>query len=159
MGINYLVAPFDSQMAEWAAKCNVPIREKISNGRRATILELKQAAVGIPGHKCQISDDQNEFQIRLESEQTKTFPCEGIFKNTIAPGVAIAPATYTVINGATRPNGEVEWMSFHGDMELIVAVVRELTTHCGPQVYFADCDGIPWIIASPDAAPIGPQSP
>jgi hypothetical protein len=48
-------------------------------------------------------------------------------------------------------------MSLRGSGELLVAIVRQLTRSCGPQTFFADNDGIPWLIQSADAIPIGPE--
>lgn len=156
MGVSYLVAPLDSQMLEWAEKCSVPVKGLVANGKPATVIALKEAAAAIPDHTCQVWCDRDNFQINIESTQPVTYPCDGVFKNTIAPGMALAPATH--INGATRPTGEIDWLSFRGDLDLLVAIVRKLTMTCGPQVYFAAEDGIPWLIISSESLPIGPIS-
>lgn len=145
-------------MLEWAEKCSVPVSGIVTNGRRATIQELKDVTAAIPGHTCRVWYDQNKIQINIESMRTVTFPCEGDFKNSIAPGLGVGPATFMQINGAARPTGEIESMRFHGDYELLVTIVQKLTKPRGPQVYFADCDGIPWLVVSSDAEPIGPET-
>jgi len=144
-------------MLDWAEKCGVPVQGVIANGRRSTIDELTEAVATIPGHSFRRGRHGDSFDIVVESEQTITFPCEGVFRNTIAPGLAVAPASSTAIDGSAGPTGVIEWMSFHGHVELMVAIVRKLTTRRGPQVFFADCDGIPWLVLSGDAVPIGPE--
>jgi hypothetical protein len=48
-------------------------------------------------------------------------------------------------------------MSLRGSGEPLVAIVRQLARTCGPQTFFADNDGIPLLIPSADATPIGPE--
>lgn len=157
MGVNQLVMPLDPPMLDWADKCGVPVQGVIANGRLPALDELIEAVSTIPGHSFKMGRRGDSFDIKVESEQTITFPCEGVFRNTIAPGLAVGPATYTDIHGSARSTGVIEWMSFHGHMELLVAIVRRLTSSCGPQVFLADCDGIPWLVLSADAVPIAPE--
>lgn len=157
MSITYLVSPLDPQMLEWALKCSVPAHGMTGNGRAATLDELKEVAASIRAHSFSVRQEADKFSIEISSEKTVTFPIVGSFANTVAPGVAVAPAWSTLINGAHESSGAIRWMSFHGDMVLLVMVVRTLTRTCGPQVMYADCDGVPWIISSADAVPIGPE--
>lgn len=156
MSVDYLVAPLDSQMLEWALQCSIPAHGMVASGRAATLDELKEVAGSIHAHSFSIWQNGDEFQIEISSAKTMTFPCDGVYANTVAPGLAIAPASSTLICGAIHSTGIIKWMSFHGNVSLLVVVVRKLTRTCGPQVLFADCDGIPWIICSADAVPNGP---
>lgn len=157
MSITYLINALDRQMLEWAMRCSVPAHHVSGNGRAATLAELKDVAASIHAHSFTVWEKGDDFQIEISSDKTIAFPSVGRFANTVAPGVAVAPASSGLITGAQQSTGAIKWMSFHGDIMLLVTVVRMLTRTCGPQVLYADCDGIPWIISSSDSIPMGPE--
>jgi hypothetical protein len=149
MSVHYFLAPLDSQMLAWAERCSIPVAGMVADGRPATLGELAAIVKGLPECRCRLHFEETRFEIDVESIETKAFPCEGEFANTVAPGVAVAPAASTQITGVANADGVIEWMSFRGDFDLLLAVARELTATCGPQVYFADWEGVPRLVTAP----------
>jgi len=158
MSVDYVVVPFDARAREWARECGVPVEGIEAGGRTASLDELRDAAQGLPGHTFRMSRHEARFEIAVESERFETFPCDGVYRNTIAPGLAIGPAASMLMTGGIQSDGRIESMGFHGDYELLVAIVQRLTQCCGPQVIVADNEGLPWVVASPEAPPLGPIS-
>jgi len=156
MGVIYIVTPLDSPTLAWARECSVPVDGIIASGRAPTLDELRLAAA-VRGHTCQITRLGEKFDIVVESEKTITFPCDGNYRNTIAPGQAVAPASSIANTGEASADGEIRRIGVRGDVDLLVAIVRRLTRTCGPQVIVADCEGYPWLITSPDSVPLGPE--
>ena len=157
MSLSCHVLPLDAQTFDWAQKCHVPVRGLVASGRPATLNELMDVVSSVPGHLFTMGRHGDNFSIDVESEKQVTFECDQPCRNSVGPGLAVGPATYTSIHGGVLPTGTIEWMSFQGHMELLVWVVRRLTKTCGPQTFFAACDCIPWVVASSDAVPIGSE--
>ena len=156
MSVDYVVVPFDAPTREWARECGVPVDGIAAGGRAASLDDLRDAAQGLPGHTFRMPQREARFEIAVESERFETFPCDGDYRNTIAPGLAIAPAASLHMTGGIQVDGRIESMGFHGDYGLLVAIVQRLTRRCGPQVIVADNEGLPWVVASPEAPPLGP---
>jgi hypothetical protein len=159
MGVNYLVSPLDPPMLDWARQCGVPTDGVTATGRAATFDELLEITKEISGHSCTPNCQPDGFDIKVESEKLVVFQVSvpWRFSNTVAPGWAKGPATQTQIMGGFDSTREIKWMSFRGDLGLLVAIVRKLTITCGPQTLFADFEGIPWLVLSADAVPLGPE--
>jgi len=158
MGINYMVMQLNPEMLSWALECDVPVSDVAPDGRAANLDELIACVSELPGHGHSSTTREQEFFIDVESEEKMLFPVQSGCKNLVAPGVAEYSESWVSIEGALQPDGSIGRMWYHGDLDLVVLIAQGLTRTCGPQLYYSDCEGIPWIISSPEAAPIGPDS-
>lgn len=155
MGVYQIVAPINEGILSWARECGVSVDGVKGNGRAATLDELMEVVRAIPGYTVNQSRREGDFGILVESEKKVTFPYKFPCKNSVAPGLAEAPATHTHIEGRFDPMGTITLLSFHGHVKLLVNIVNGLTRTCGPQAFFNNFDGIPWLVLLPGATPIG----
>ncbi|MBI5834112.1 MAG: hypothetical protein HZB16_17595 [Armatimonadetes bacterium] len=136
-------------------------------GRKPTLAELLAAVASLAEHDTTLAEGHDDapvaslpphwFQIHARSRAMRRFACEGQWRNTVAPGIAEEPASWLVIDGRVDADGSVALMSCQGHSAPLLAVVRALVAACGPQVMFADCAGIPWLVLTSDSVPIGPE--
>ncbi len=159
MSVSYIIIPLDSQTLEWAMDSGVPAQGLLADGRQPTFEELWDVCGAIP--KCSVRLDQRKesYDICIESQEKVTFSYAGdiSFQNTISLGIAVSPARSGSISRVMHSNGQSQFLSYHGDIDLLIAIIRKLTVTCGTQVFIVDCEGLPWIINSPTASPIGPE--
>lgn len=157
MSVHQIVRFLDQPMADWALKCGVPLAGDEPSGREPTLEELRAAVATLAEHTVAEAVGGTDFQLRVASHETRRFPCEGQWANSVAPGVAEGPASELSLDGTVSPDGVVTLLYCHGDSAPLVAVVRALVAACGPQVIFNDCDAIPWVVLTPTAVPLGPE--
>ena len=157
MSVFYVIIPLDEQTLEWAMDCGVPVQGLSSDGRLPTLEELTDVCGTRSKHSVRLDQREGTYDICVESVENVAFSYAGefTFKNTIAPGIAECPATSGTFSGGILLDGTIKSLGYHGDIDLLITIIRKLTVTCGTQVFVVDCEGLPWIINSPTAVPIG----
>lgn len=150
MSINYLCVPVDDSILDYAWNSNYELPGNPRHGRWPTLAELRQCLTSIPDHE--VTGGGNEQSFSITAESTKRVPMEGGLKtaNTDAPETYLNVHGY--LEGKPRP-----LIVLHGDYELVVTIVQRLTEYCGPQCFFADCEGVPYFVIDGLNEPIGPN--
>jgi hypothetical protein len=151
MGISYLLAPVNDELLAWGHKCNVPVPLDTPHGRVPTHDELIATMRSIADHQVTRNHHDIDFDVTIESFDRIEIETRKPFRNTTAP------ASYLHARGNISDGANPPWISFHGDIGLILAVTQRLVSRCGPLAFFANCDGKPWFVLSETVGPIGPD--
>lgn len=149
MSVNYLAAPVDDSFLEYARSNDYKLPSVINHGRWPDLDELRQSMASFPEHELTIRGDETLFSITTES--LRRIP----FESDLDTAKIDAPESYLnvqgFLTGKPRP-----LISFHGDYDLVVSVVQKLAERCGPQYFFIDWEGVPYLVADGQSDPVGP---
>lgn len=150
MGVNYLLCPVDEEMLAYGRDSGVVgLPPAVSTGRFPTVDEMLAVLEATPGHRVSHLHRSQTINVTIESLARIPFEPGPPFRQTTTP------ASYLHINGDLSGTSKRKWLSFHGDLDVMILVIQRLTALCGPLVFFADCDGVPWFVLSKQSPPIG----
>ncbi len=152
MGVDYMVHPVDESMLQYGRQQGAALPSFVAEGHFPTAEELLQILKSTPGHfiSIQIIRPMGDVEIVIESKAQQPL-------QPIPPFTATTcPQTYLRVTGNLCKSATQHWLSFHGDYDLMIKVIRDLSGMCGPQLFFECGDGLPWYILSPDAQLLGP---
>ncbi len=152
MSISYLLRPVDDEMLAYGADSGVAgLPAVVTAGRWPTVDELIEVLKATPGHHVSHSHHSPSFSITIESLEFVPVQPVPPLKNTTAP------ASYLHVTGSLSGDSNPLWLSFHGHTDVMLSVIQRLTLVCGPLVFFADCDGLPWFVFSDQSWPLGTE--
>lgn len=149
MSISFLVVPVDDRFLEYAHTSGYQLPDGVGHGRWPNLQELRECLASIPDHEVRARGDEKSFTLTAESRTRVPVECEFKTANTDAPETYLSVQGH--LEGKPRP-----LIALHGDYELVVDVVQQLTADCGPQCFFADCEGIPYFVLDRTSEPVGP---
>ena len=150
MSVSYLLVPVDEQILAYGKDSGVvDLPPAVSAGRFPTVDELIAVLEATPGHRVSRVHRSNTIDVTIESFARIPFEPGPPFKQTTTP------ASYLYVTGDLSGTSKRKWLSFHGDLDVTIPVIQRLTAFCGPLVFFADCDGVPWFVLSEQSPPLG----
>jgi len=163
MSIFYIVCPLDSRALEWSRSCGLAVGTLDQSGRSPTFEELKSAVV-FPGHHIRVlmeaplpGKNDEPFQIAVDSERTKTFEVSDLIAEATGSRIGICSETSIRVSGGRTADDRLTYLSVRGDVDLMIALVRNIVRICGPQFFMADCESSPWLVLTPTAVPYGAE--
>ena len=155
MGIDYIVAPVTRELLSWGHKCGVPVPHDTPLGRYPTMAEMARVLDSLDGYSYELEDVDGSYHGTVQSLETIDF----LFRHpdpdmdAALGGIRTAPKEYANLS-TLKDNRGTRFLSFHGNLDLIVRVAMLLTADCGPLVAFANIDGIPAFMLPGESQPI-----
>lgn len=151
MSVSFLAVPVADSFLEYGRTSGYQLPSNVGLGCWPSLGQLRQCLVSIPDHEMTVQGDESSFSITSESLQRVPLEeCEFDTANTDTPETHLEVRGH--LKGKPSP-----LISFHGDYDLMVSVVQQLTECCGPQCFFADYEGVPYFVIDPSCEPIGPS--
>ncbi len=163
MSISYIVCPLESRALEWSRSCGLTVGDLDQSGRTPTFEELKSAVV-FPGHLNRVhreapyaGKNYEPFQISVDSERTKTFEASDPITAVSGTRIGHCSETSILVSGGRTSDDRLTYLSVRGDVDLLIALLRNIVRICGPQFFMADCESSPWLVLTPTAVPEGAE--
>jgi len=150
MSINYIALPVDDEIRCWGRELGLALPSELPAGRYPSTPELLAAMESLAGHEITNRKLDDPFNLTMESLERVPVDAMPPFQNTDAA------ASLLTVSGHLDPDAPRKLISLHGDYDLIVRLLQQLTSTCGPLCFCADCDGQPIFVISAESEPIGP---